>query len=287
MKLPARLQQLLARRKLGVRWASASLGVGERVSKTKGSGMEFADHRPYQPGDDIRHIDPYLQARLGQLFVRQYSMYQQLQCTLLLDASASMQNKWEYSLQVTEGLLYTALAGGDQVSLAVFNQRGLRFAPTYRGLGKVAEASAWLERQKPDGQADFSVLPKRLGPRLRQRSLLVVVSDFLSEEVPQMLPTLNALRQEMVGVQVLAPEERDPAVLGQGGLRLADVESGEEIEMVLDSATLERYKTQLEHWNLAVRQGFQQSQGRYFLLYTDADLERVFLRDFQVGGLVR
>ncbi len=66
------------------RAATASLGIGERRSRAKGAGLEFADHRAYQPGDDIRHLDLQLHARLGEHYVRQYSVFRQLPVTVAL-----------------------------------------------------------------------------------------------------------------------------------------------------------------------------------------------------------
>jgi hypothetical protein len=73
-----RLLTSLMRSRLLVRRARATIGVGERRSRSKGSGMEFIDYREYHPGDDVRHLDPHLYARTGGYFVRQHAVYQQL-----------------------------------------------------------------------------------------------------------------------------------------------------------------------------------------------------------------
>src|SRR5207302_1394616 len=78
------------RSRLLVRSAKATVGIGERRSSAKGSGMEFLDYREYQPGDDVRHLDPHLFARTGTHYVRQYSVYQQLPIAIIVDGSASM-----------------------------------------------------------------------------------------------------------------------------------------------------------------------------------------------------
>ena len=85
-----RLLQSLQRSRVLVRSAKATVGVGERRSNAKGSGMEFLDYREYQPGDDVRHLDPHLFARTGGHYVRQYAVYQQLPITIIVDGSASM-----------------------------------------------------------------------------------------------------------------------------------------------------------------------------------------------------
>src|SRR5688572_19327830 len=88
--LPPTLLQKLGRTRLAVQRVLATGGTGERRSKALGSGIEFADHRAYQFGDDIRKLDPHLLARLGRHYVRQYSVSKALAVTILLDASRSM-----------------------------------------------------------------------------------------------------------------------------------------------------------------------------------------------------
>src|SRR5258706_14510119 len=87
---PAGLMTALMRSRLAARHAHATIGIGERRSRAKGSGMEFVDHREYQPGDDVRHLDPHLYARTGGYFVPQNSVPRQLASTIILDGSAPM-----------------------------------------------------------------------------------------------------------------------------------------------------------------------------------------------------
>src|SRR5260370_37632622 len=86
----AGLMTALMRSRLAARHAHATIGIGERRSRAKGSGMEFIDHREYQPGDDVRHLDPHLYARTGGYFVRQYAVNRQRPIAILGDGRASM-----------------------------------------------------------------------------------------------------------------------------------------------------------------------------------------------------
>lgn len=287
--LPAGLLQQLGRRKLVVRRANPTLGVGERRSKSLGPGMEFAQHRPYQPGDDIRHLDPYLQARLGQPFIKQYALYQQLSVTVVLDASGSMglDAKFDYASQVAAGLAYTALAGGDQVTLATFAQGRLNWSNTLRGVNGYPTVAAWLTRQKATGTTGFEHLARMLAPRVRKGGLLLVVSDFMADSALASLEGLQALGLEVVGVQILSAQEWEPEQLGSGGVRLADAETAEALELTLDPATLEAYRDLLREWNQTLRERLLRAQGLYFATRPDYSLETLFLRDFQMGGLLR
>ncbi|GEM83879.1 DUF58 domain-containing protein [Meiothermus hypogaeus] len=289
--VPTPLLQQLIRKKLVVRRALASLGIGERRSKAKGPGIEFAEHRPYQIGDDIRYLDPYLEARLGQPFIKQFTMYQQLSVTVLLDASLSMAQgapeKFTFAQKIAAGLAYTGIAGGDQVLLGAFSGECIRWSPMFRGIYKASELFAWLQHLKP---GDTTLLPKvvaKAAPRLRRGGLLFLVSDWMGEGAEEAVALLQGLRQDIVGIHVLAPDEVEPERVGSGGLRLADVENGEEIELVLDAGLLQRYMEHLENWKESLKALLQRQQGLYFQVRSDDNLELLFLRDFQAGGLLR
>ena len=114
---PALLTSLM-RSRLLVRQARATIGIGERRSRGKGAGMEFIDYREYQPGDDVRHLDPHLHARTGGYFVRQHAVYQQLPITIVVDGSASMNfgtpTKFDFACGLAAAELMLAAVGGDR-----------------------------------------------------------------------------------------------------------------------------------------------------------------------------
>ena len=289
--VPTPLLQQLARKKLVVRRAVASLGIGERISKAKGPGIEFADHRPYQIGDDIRYLDPYLEARLGQPFIKQFTMYQQLSVTILLDASLSMNEgepvKLGFAKQVAAGIAYTAIAGGDQVLMGSFWGGQIHWSPMFRGIYRAGEVFAWLGQQKASGLTHMTQIAAKAAPRLRRGGIIFVISDWLAEGAEEAIALLQGIGQEVVGIQVLSPDEVEPERVGSGGLRLADIESGEELELVLDSAVLGRYREYLENWQETLKSSLRRHQGLYFPVRSDGSLELLFLRDFQTGGLIR
>jgi uncharacterized protein (DUF58 family) len=108
--LSPQLLQKLGRSRLLVRAEGTATGAGERRSRGKGLGLEFEDHRPYEPGDDVRHIDRHVYARLGQHYLKQYAAYGQLPVTLILDGSASMAygtpDKLAYAKAIVAGLAH-------------------------------------------------------------------------------------------------------------------------------------------------------------------------------------
>jgi uncharacterized protein (DUF58 family) len=287
---PALLQKL-GRTRLRVRQAVASTGIGERRSRAKGAGMEFADHRVYQLGDDIRHLDQHVHARLGELHVKQFSVYQQLSVTILLDASASMAygrpEKFGCAAALAAGLAYIALSGGDQVLVGAFSGEKLQWYSRLHGARRAAVLLGWLEGLRPHGDTDLSRTARGATPRLRRNGLLIVISDWMAEGAEEALAVFQGLRQEVVGIHVLAPDELEPEQVGFGDVRFVDAESDQEVEASLDAAAYQRYREALRAWSTELKDQLQQRQGTYLPVRSDDDPERLFLRDWRVQGLIR
>src|ERR1700757_1873924 len=118
---------------------------GERKSKRKGQSVEFADYRNYVVGDDLRHLDWNLYARLDRLFIRLFMEEEDLHVYILLDNSLSMDfgnpSKLHYAKQVTAALGFIGLVNMDRVVIEAFNDRLTQTSPPLRGrrsLGRVA-----------------------------------------------------------------------------------------------------------------------------------------------------
>jgi uncharacterized protein (DUF58 family) len=291
MKLPPQLLQRLSRARLNTRFAGTAGGIGERLSGRTGAGMEFADHRPYQPGDDLRHLDPHLEARLGEPFIRQYSVYEQLRITVLLDMTASMAlgapAKAAFARQLAGALAWTGLAGGDQVRLVAFSGRQVSWSPRVHGLRAAQTLFGWLGQQGPAGEAGFAPVIRQLAPQLPREGLLIIISDWLLPDVEEGFGPLLATGQELVAVQVCSPEELEPARLEGGAVTLLDSETGEELEVALDDAALRQYALNLAGWQAELRSLFVRRGGAWLPTRSDARLEELLLRDWSELGFVR
>ena len=288
------LLQSLLRSRLLVRRAKATVGVGERRSNAKGSGMEFLDYREYQPGDDVRHLDAHLFARTGGHYVRQYAVYQQLPITIIVDGSASMNfstpTKFDFARCLASALAFVGLAGGDAVQAAVHTGGRLLWSPLVRGTRRAQVIFDWLGAQRPAGAGFGHALATAL-PRLTHRGLVILISDWWLDDFDADLKVLDlkflgSLRQEIVAVHVAAPEELDPARLGAGETRFVDAESGHEVELLIDQMVLDDYKAALADWQDRLRQQIRRHLGRYLLVRSDAGLDRLLLQDWRRLGLI-
>lgn len=288
--LPPSTLQRLTRRRLVVRHAAASVGIGERRSRAKGTGIEFADHRAYQLGDDIRYLDRHVLARLGEHYIRQFSLYQQLPVTILLDASASMRfgqpDKFGVARALSAGLGYVALAGGDRVQVGAFSgDQVLWFSPLH-GVGRAPALFDWLKSLSPRHVTNLTAAAQQATERLRPRGLLIIISDWWMPNLEAALRIFDLSHQELVAVQVTAPEEEEPERLGVRDIRMVDVETGHEVELSLDAATLSRYRRDFEAWKREVREAVQAHRGVLLGVRSDANIEQVLVHDWRVAGLM-
>jgi uncharacterized protein (DUF58 family) len=184
--LPSSLRAALARRELLVRRPVAGARHGAHRSPRPGVGRDFRDYRPYAPGDDPRRLDWRAAARSQRLVVRQTESEEELDLLLLADGSGGMeygegpQRKWLRSGMVAAALSSLALRQADRVGFAIARDRALELAalePLARRDRLHALASGWAKPAR--GDCEWEALLDAVAPRLRRRTLVVVVSDFL------------------------------------------------------------------------------------------------------------
>lgn len=289
--LDPHLRQRLGRLRLRVQNAEPLQGMGDRRSRKHGSGMEFADHRPYQFGDDIRHLDPYAFARFQQHHVKLFSVHQSLEVTLLLDVSASMgfgtPEKYRLAASLTGALAYVGVAGGDAIRVGLLADGAVSWFHRLTGVQRTAELFAWLERRRPFGATDLVGAVKAAAERLPPSGVTVLLSDFLGADNEVATRLLEAAGQELVGVHVLSPEELEPGLLGTGAARLYDGETGAgPLEVSLDRGTLARYRVELAALCEEVTRAFMRRGGRYLRVCSDEELARVLLHDWRSAGFL-
>ena len=172
--LPERLLARLERLQMGTRRRLAGLLVGEHRSPLRGASLEFSDHRPYTPGDDVRRIDPHVYARLDVLMVKLFQAEDDLQVRLLVDTSASMGmfGKLDAAARAAAALGFVALVRRDQVSVHTFPApagSGASGAAPGAGMGGALRARRFRGRNAA-GELSAETLQKPL-----VRSVLQVV----------------------------------------------------------------------------------------------------------------
>ncbi len=160
---------------------------GERRSPRKGASIEFADHRSYSQGDDLRRVDWNIYARSGRPYVKQYNEEEDLAVNILLDASESMdwgegeENKFKYGLRLGSGLGLMALTSGDQltVSLLAGERISSRIGPL-RGRPSLPRLLNFFETQIAGGLTDLNHVLQNFSRQPGRAGLAILISDLFS-----------------------------------------------------------------------------------------------------------
>ena len=204
--------------------------AGEYSSAFRGRGVEFAEVREYQPGDDVRMIDWNVTARLGSAYIKRFLEERELTILFAVDYSASgafgtrRRTKRALAVEVCAVLALAAARNNDRVGTAFFTDRLERYVPPRKGRRQVLRVISELLGHEPAGRGtDLAGSLLALEPLLRRRSVLFLVSDFLADGWRPVLGRL-ARRHDVIAVQLVDPRERElPEV---GTVALQDAETG-------------------------------------------------------------
>jgi uncharacterized protein (DUF58 family) len=260
----------------------------ERRSRKTGSGVEFADHRNYAHGDDLRYLDWSVYGRLDKLLLRLFEEEEDLHIYLLIDASASMRahGKLDYAERICAALAYIGLAKLDRVSIVPFGGGAARARlPPARGKGNIFKVFNFLSSLEPTGPTELSRALESFVHSTRRRGLAVVVSDFYDPAGYQ--EGLNLLRYhrfEPTVLQVWSAADARPDV--RGDVEIVDVESGERREVTISERQLATFVRAHAEYCDAL-DGFCGARGiPYYRADVAVPFEDLVLRIFREGGFL-
>ncbi|WP_417582804.1 DUF58 domain-containing protein [Pelagibacterium sp.] len=290
MRPPSALLERMTTSRLLPAFAQPSVGTGERPSRRKGAGMEFVDHRPYQTGDDTRHLDPHLYARTGEFVVREYSLNQQLPVTIVLDLSGSMSagtgEKRDHAKLIAQLLGFAALTGGDRVQIVVPGEKTNIFSPRWHGGARADLMFDWVARAPDAGRADLEDTLRALRRDLPSHGLVIVVSDWWDGDVGPALDILFSAGHELLAIQILSPQEIDPATIETGVVTMEDAETGAELELSIDAGLLSRYRKLFAARQEEIRGLFNSKHWHFVTVSTDDDISQLFTRTLRAQGVL-
>ena len=192
------------------------LMTGQHRSPYTGYSVEFAQHRPYTMGDDLRHLDWKVFARTDKLYLKQYQQETNLDLVLLVDASGSMrygsEKKWrkfDHATAIAAAMAYLALQQQDRAGLYVFADRLLDVVRTSNARGQWRSIVESLSTQPVDQQTQMGRVFDEVLAKLQQRSLIVVLSDFFEDpqSIGAGLARMHHRRHDVVLLQVMDHDE--------------------------------------------------------------------------------
>jgi uncharacterized protein (DUF58 family) len=263
---------------------------GEHASRRRAPSAEFVDYRPYVPGDDLRRVDWNVYGRLGTLEVKLTEARERTELVLALDCSTSMAwgrpDKLAAARQIVAALAYVGLARFDVVRLMRLGYDGPdRTLGPLHGRPRLADVQRFLEASAPVGQIDLHQrLLESVGRRAQR--LLILVSDLLSSTgIERAVDGVQAAGAELVVVHVVAPQERQPDMLGD--LELVDAESRAVLEVGLSDEVRKLYCARYAGWMERQRELCLRHGARYVLAPTERPLAALMLSDMRQAGVLR
>ncbi|MBU0638387.1 MAG: DUF58 domain-containing protein [Planctomycetes bacterium] len=263
---------------------------GERRSKRKGESVEFADYRNYVVGDDLRFLDWNIYARLERLLLKLFMEEEDLNITLLIDTSKSMDwgnpNKGMYVKRVAAALAYIGLVNYDRVSLYGYSDTLAYEMRGVRGRRLTSQVIQFLQNMPLEGNSNLSAVAKRFATRHTGKGVVVLLSDFMDKGgYVDGIRYLLSRNLDLYAIQVLAPEEIDPTLVGD--LKLRDVEDDDLAEITISKPLLDRYRANLTAYCTELKNYCTRRGITYLFTNTRVGFDILVLSYLRERGLLR
>ncbi len=254
--------------------------TGIHKSPYKGFSVEFAEHRQYYPGDEIRHIDWRAYGKTDRYYVKEYEEETNLRGYLLVDASGSMSykgahpSKFAYAQYIAASLSYLMLHQRDAVGMVTHDTKLRQYIKPKCNAKHLLQLIRMLEGTTPGGETALAPIWHDLAGQLKRRGLIVVLSDCF-DKVPELLRALQHFRHkrhEILLFHVIAPEEMEFPFKKWTQFRDLEVAGH---KMLVDPQRLRKeYVKNFEQFRKDLRDGVGKMQIDYHLLRTDEPVER-------------
>jgi len=262
---------------------------GLHKSPHLGASTDFAEHRAYMPGDDIRRIDWRLWARSDRYYLKEYEAETNTNFTMIVDVSPSMRfgaepelgrlSKLTYGCYLAACLAYFSSLQRDRVGLALIDQDIVDYVPpSAKHLQHILHALDRAERSGRDAKVTPGQLPllptlRKLSDTVRRRSLVVVISDFY-EDVDAIMQALSHLRgrgNDLLVFHLLDPREIDFSFTD--ATNFIDMETGAKMPVVPDYLR-KQYRDLVRAHTDALGKRIGESRADYALFDTSKPLDR-------------
>jgi len=283
----------LRRLHLIAKHVSAGSGAGRRRSRRMGDGLEFADHRAYAPGDDIRFIDwPYF-ARMEKLLLRLFHEHSESEVTVLLDASASMApggrtEKFDYARRVAAALAYVAMGSLERVGLVPFSETPRLAMRTTRNREQILEVLEFLSEIQPGGRTDLAGCAEWFVRRHRAPGTVIIISDLLDsgEALDEALARLRTRGDDVTVMQVYSPDDTSPRL--DGPALLSHAETHQRLSVPGGREVLESYRRRWMRFRRACERTTVARGALYAAAPADVPFEKLLLHTLtRIGVLGR
>ena len=270
-----KLFKKLERFELGARGMFRGGQIGNRRSTSRGSGLEFADHKEYSVGDDIRYLDWNVYGRLEELFIKLFEQEEILPVYLLLDRSASMSlghpAKGDFSAQVAGALAYVALANQDHVRVFLIGEGLLQTSKLFSTKAGIYDVLNFLD-SAPKGGTDLAAALRAFSGEVRLPGVAFILSDFLDPKgILDGVRLLTSRNFAVCGLHVLSEAELNPEL--SGDIELHDVEGERTLRIPLRRDTAGRFKAFVQAHCDEIRSELRRYGVTYVRVFSEQPLE--------------
>ncbi len=259
---------------------------GKHRSHFMGRNVEFSEHRPYNPGDELRHIDWRAYAKTDRFHIKIFEEDTNLRATLLVDTSASMQfgestiSKAEFANQLSAAISYLMLGQGDSVGIATFDERIRDYVPPRHRDDQWGTLMETLVSAKPlRERSQIADVLSKAGEYIKKRGITILISDLIDDPGAMLhnLALLARQKQEIIVFHVLTPEEIELPY--QGTVEFHSME-GEEQELLTTPKRLKTdYQKRVQQYLDTLRNGCLEQGIDYVLANTKTPVSAI-LREY-------
>ena len=254
--------------------------AGEHKSPYRGFAIEFAQHREYAPGDDVRHLDWKVQAKTERYYIKQYEQETNFVAHLLLDGSESMKygsgeiSKLEYGKMMAACLAYLILHQRDAVALGIFDEEVQEYLPRSDNRDNLFRIMDRLAGFEPLRGTRLAPVLHGMAGQIKRKGIVIVISDFFDDE-EELLQSVQHLRfkgHEVIMMQVLDPCEIDFPFTGN-----VEFEGLEDLPLIRTrpSQIKKSYHREFEKFRERLRSDVERHQCHFVGVRTDQALDEV------------
>jgi uncharacterized protein (DUF58 family) len=254
--------------------------TGVHKSPYKGFSVEFAEHRQYYPGDEIRHIDWRAYGKTDRYYIKEYEEETNLKAHLLVDASGSMAykgahpSKFQYAQYIAASLAYLMLHQRDAVGLATHDTKLKQLVPPHSTSKHLLTLLRTLEETRPGGETGLAPLWHQLAQKFKKRGLVVILSDCFEQTTPLLraLQHFRHRRHEVLLFHILAPEEIEFPF--KKWTQFRDLEVAGHRLLVDPQRLRKEYRENFARFCKDLRDAAGRAQVDYHLMRTDEPVDR-------------
>lgn len=271
--------------------SAAGPSAGRRRARRIGDGLEFANHRAYCPGDDIRFVDwPYF-ARMEKLLLRMFHEHSEADVTILLDRSASMTpagrtEKFDYARRAAAALAHVAIGGPQHVNILPFSDRLSPGMSASRNRAQVLDVLRFLTAVETTGSTRLADCAGQFARRAAAPATVLIISDLLdcAEQLPDALAQLKIRGHDVTVLHMYEPEDVQPELVGP--MLLTQAEGTGRLSINVTPELLRSYNIQ---WNEFCRQCEAHCAARgavYVPACTAVSFDRLILYTLREAGVL-